>query len=83
MAKIKTILRAKAQFLINEISLIKIQTTKLLFSFAIFNIRLIMLIALFCCFFDSIGENMNKSTIAEKLGKKVFIYFEQSDATSM
>jgi len=44
-----------------------------------FNRRLIGFIALFFCFFESIGENMKNRTIGEKLGKQVFVFVETSD----
>ena len=44
-----------------------------------FNRRLIGLIALFFCSFDSIGENVKNQTIGEALGKRVFVFVEMSD----
>jgi len=40
---------------------------------------LIGFIALFCCFFESIGENVKNRTLTDALGKPVFIFVEVSD----
>jgi len=41
-----------------------------------FNRKALAVIALFCCFFESIGKNMDDQTIGEKLGKPVHTFIE-------
>jgi len=44
-----------------------------------FNLRLLAIIALFCCFFESMGQNMSFRKIEENLGKPVHTFVETLD----
>ncbi|MDR3550572.1 MAG: hypothetical protein P4L31_04105, partial [Candidatus Babeliales bacterium] len=44
-----------------------------------FNRKVIAIIALSCCFFESIGNNMNNQTIDKKLGKPVSSFIRMVD----